>query len=279
MNPREKFMEILRNLGALWPTKSVDYLKRSLVGWWREWTIYLRHVLALFVPGSAAPVHDADKNVAGNLAGWTSGDLRLLVEEGRRQLDRQNDDLERVRGRSQVLLILGLALGGTAGSLRGIVSTADHCALWILWGVALGVIALAILGAAATAVVRADMETIHAAVLSRRPPGILRGLAADYSAIVMTGEKQIATRLTNLRLAVTLLLIGAAMTLGTWLWADAAPHRAPLRSPVACSATVPPLTERPLVSICGRRVVGIPQPFLYSQQRALVSVIAHSRDV
>ncbi|HEY7951973.1 MAG TPA: hypothetical protein VID70_03235, partial [Solirubrobacteraceae bacterium] len=75
--------------------------------------------------------------------------------------------------------------------------------------------------AAATAVVRADLEMIHAAVLSRYTGDIDRRLAIDYANIASTGEQQIATRLTNLWLAVALLLTGAIMTLGAWLWADA----------------------------------------------------------
>jgi hypothetical protein len=184
--------------------------------------IYAQHVLALFRPGRGAPVHEADKNVAGDMSGWSGAQVKTLIEEGRRQIDRQNDDLERVRGRAQVTLTLGLALAGAAGSLRSAVSSADAVGLWVLWTLALALIAFATLGAAATAVVRADMKMIHAAVLSRYDGDTDRKLARDYANIAATGEKQIATRLTNLWLAVALLLAGAAGTLGAWLWADTA---------------------------------------------------------
>jgi hypothetical protein len=72
-----------------------------------EFGIYARHVLALFWPNKQAPTIEADHNQAGDVSGWPDRDLELLVEEGRRQLDRQHEDLERIRSRAQVLLALG----------------------------------------------------------------------------------------------------------------------------------------------------------------------------
>jgi hypothetical protein len=184
--------------------------------------IYAHHVWALFRAGSGAPVHNADPNEPGNVAGWFEAHIKTLIDEGRRQLDRQNDDLERVRVRAQVTLIVGLALEGTAGSLHATVSSAGILVLSSMWILGLALIAWAILGAAATAVVRADMDIIHATVLSRYTGDIDRLLAADYAAIAPAGEKQVAGRLTNLRLAVAFLLAGAAITLVVWIWADAA---------------------------------------------------------
>jgi hypothetical protein len=187
--------------------------------------IYARHIIALFLPGSGAPVHSADSNTPGDLTDWSADDIKTLIDEGRRQLDRQNEDLERVRGRAQVTLALGIGLEGAAGSLRAAVSSVNEPVLWFLWILGLALVAWATLGAAATAVVRVDMEMIHAAVLSRRQANIGKDLAKDYAAMAATGENQIATRLTNLWLAVALLLAGATATFGAWLWADAAqPH-------------------------------------------------------
>jgi len=200
----------------------------------------MRHVIALFFPGRHAPVHQADQNVAGDLAGWDAGDLQVLIDEGRRQLDRQNEDLERIRGRSQVLLVLGLALGGSAGSLLGKVRAADHQALWALWGLGVALIALSIFGAAATAVVRADIDMIHAAVLSRRSAPVVPRLAADYAESAMAGENELATRLINLRLSVALLLVGALFILGSWAWADSSGNHATPRASTRCVYAAPP---------------------------------------
>jgi hypothetical protein len=176
----------------------------------------------LFNAGAGAPVHDADHNKPGDQSAWTDEQVDLLIEEGRRQLDRQVEDLERVRLRAQVTLALGLALLGAAGSLRSTVSAAHVVVLWVLWCVALAVTGWAILGAAATAVVRADMSMIHATVLSRYTGDVKRQLANDYAGSAPAGESQVAARLTNLRIAVAYLLVGAALTLGVWVWADAA---------------------------------------------------------
>jgi hypothetical protein len=185
--------------------------------WSDELKVYGQHVLALFRPNAPAPVHEADLNQPGNLNGWKSQDLRILIEEGRRQIDRQHDDLERIRARSQILLAFGLALVGTTAALDERVAGADSLLVRGVWILALAAGAWSILGAAATSVVRADMEVVHAAVLSRRTPPVEPGLAADYAQMVMTGENQLATRLTNLRHAVTWLLVAAVLALVTWV--------------------------------------------------------------
>jgi hypothetical protein len=105
--------------------------------------------------------------------------------------------------RAQALLAFGLALVGAVGALRQPVSEAHCTGLWVLWSATLVVAAWAVLGAAATAAVRADMNLIHAAVLSLYKPPVLKRLADDYAAVVMTGHDQVGTRLTNFRVAVT----------------------------------------------------------------------------
>jgi hypothetical protein len=184
--------------------------------WWDEFTVYSRHVWALFVPNAPAPAHHADHNEPAVLRDWKSDDLDLLIEEGRRQLDRQHDDLERIRTRSQILLAFGLALVGTVAALESRVSGAGCWVVRGVWVLALAAAVWSILGAAATSVVRADMEIVHAAVLSHFSPPIKPELAADYAAMVGAGENQLATRLTNLRHAVTWLLVAAALALATW---------------------------------------------------------------
>ncbi|MFI4992759.1 MAG: hypothetical protein ACHQCH_03960 [Solirubrobacterales bacterium] len=229
------------------------------MSWRAEQAVYARHVWALFRAGSGAPAHHADPNEAGDIAEWSDEQVKTLIDEGRRQLDRQNDDLERVRGRAQVALAIAIALGGAAGALRATVSSADHFPLWVLWIVGLLLVGWAILGVAATAVVRADMQIIHAGVLSRYTGDIDRQLAEDYAAIAVDGENQVATRLTNLRIAVAFLLVGATATLGAWLWAGAAqtpPAQKPHNEHVVTTgahSSPPPLPGAPPVPGPGAR--------------------------
>lgn len=152
---------------------------------------------------------------------WSNEERRLLIDEGRRQLDRQRDDLERIRTRAQVLFAASLALGGVVASLYDAIRDASCTVVWVLWAVALLLAAWSAAGAAATAVVRADMEVIHVAVLSRREPPIESELAADYAAAVRAGENAVAVRLTNLRWAVSYLLAAALLTLASWVTASA----------------------------------------------------------
>jgi hypothetical protein len=111
-----------------------------------ELKVYGQHVLALFWPNAPAPVHRADLNQPGNLSGWKSEDLHILIEEGRRQIDRQHDDLERIRTRSQILLAFGLALVGTTAALDDRVSGADSLVVRGVWILALAAGAWSILG-------------------------------------------------------------------------------------------------------------------------------------
>jgi hypothetical protein len=215
--------------------------------------IYAAHVLGLIRPDRRVGVHEADKNQPGSTKKWTPDERRLLIEEGRRQLDRQDAELERVRSRSQVLLALGLALAATTASTRSTISDADCAVLWILWAAALACEGWSVLGAAATAVVRADMEIIHAAVLSRREDNIEESLADDYAAMVMAGENQVATRVTNTRIAVVFLLVGGALTLGSWLVAssiDDCPAENPA-SKAASTANPASSSQAPALSSSG----------------------------
>jgi hypothetical protein len=212
-------------------------------GDWRnaltEQLIYARHVLGLLRPGRRVPDYEAHPVAPRLLSGWQHADLETMVEEGRRQSDRQHEDLERVRGRAQFLLTLGLALLAGVAALRSPIARADHWWLWTLWGVSLAAGAWAALGAAAVSAVRADVEIVDAAVLSGYEPPVRRHLAADYADLVRAGENAIATRLTNFRVAVLWLLIAAALGLATWLW-SAAGNSPAEHQPSSSTVTIAP---------------------------------------
>jgi hypothetical protein len=210
----------------------------------RRTCVYLQHIAALFRLGKAAAVHESDRNKPGDLASWSDDDLRLLVDEGRRQLDRQNADLEQIRGRAQVLLAIGIALEGTSGALREEVSKGSSWFL-ALWVLALVLIGFSVLGAAAVAVVRYDGEMIHTTVLSRYTPPVLRRLADDYAAIAPTNESQLATRLINMRFAVVLLLAGALCTLAAWIGANSSAPGRPAKQATPVAYSTGPVRTKP----------------------------------
>jgi hypothetical protein len=68
----------------------------------KEWAAYLKNILGLW-PGHLVPVFEVHNTTVGDLTGWEPDELNLAIEEGRRQLDRLFDELERVRVRAQFL--------------------------------------------------------------------------------------------------------------------------------------------------------------------------------
>lgn len=192
---------------------------------WDELVVYGQHVTAMFRPGAIGSTHPADRNKPGDLAGWSSDDRELLVEEGRRQLDRQGNEIERIRTRAQVLFAIAIALLGGAGGLAGKVDSVGSIVLWGVWGAAIVVGAWATLGAAAVVTVAAQIETIHATVLSRSQSPVEPRLASDYAVAVVAGENALAVRLTNFRWSVSFLLISAALAFVALAWTQYAGQR------------------------------------------------------
>ena len=58
-----------------------------------ELGMYLRHLLGLW-PGKAVPVFAVHTTEPEDVSAWQDAEHQLLVDEGRRQLDEQRDQLE-----------------------------------------------------------------------------------------------------------------------------------------------------------------------------------------
>lgn len=205
-----------------------------------EQRIYAMHVFALFRAGAVGPTHPADRNEPGTLGGWSSDDRALLIEEGRRQLDRHGAEIERVRTRGQVLFAIAIALIGSTASLLEKVDSSSSAFGWLIWGSAIMVGVWATLGSAAVATVAARADMIHTTVLSRYAPPVEGSLAADYAAAVVAGENAVAVRLTNFRWSVSYLLVSAALALVTLGWVQVSDVRSGTdlpRSPVLRTTT------------------------------------------
>ncbi len=181
----------------------------------KEIRTYVQYVVLLLRPGSSAPVFDSAQAEPREMTGWSEGELQIMVDEGRRELDAMDAQLTEIRGRAQAVLTIAIALTGV---LAGIAGTADHhrgsLALWVL-GVAS--VVLSSLGTAAIITVKADMSTIHTAVLSGYRPPVLEKLAGDYAAMTRQGQNTVATRLTLLWFAVLSLLVGGWLGFLSWI--------------------------------------------------------------
>jgi hypothetical protein len=187
-----------------------------------EITLYVSHVWALFVPGHRPHQPNLRGDAPGDLEGWNDDGLELLIEEGRRQLDRLNDELERLRSRAQTLFSVMLAVIGlsiSASVIRGVTGAWPLFVTWYL-GLLLAVSGMA--GAAAVFATTAEMGAVDTVLFSRSSvgasdPSLSRQLALAYPNAVETSSNTIMVRFTLLRDATALSVVGAVLILITWL--------------------------------------------------------------
>jgi cytochrome c oxidase subunit IV len=191
-------------------------MSRALARAMQEVVVYLAHVAALFRPGVRVQPFRIHPGRVGSLQGWGDGDFRLLVEEGRRQLDRQRIDLDRIQTRSQLLFTTAGVLIALLVSESGVVHR-HGLAVFVLWSLGLVLIVLGLLGAAALTAARGTFGMVDAALLSQEAPPVLRSVARAHAELVAEGENTVGTRLTVFRDAVMLVVVGAAFQAGVWL--------------------------------------------------------------
>lgn len=181
-----------------------------------QW-IYLVHVLGLLAPGREVPLLAAHQKPSQPLTDWTDDELKLMLDEGRRQGDRQGAMLEQIRGRAQWLFTFGAPLVVAAASVSTAIDNDDSGWWTVAWLLSLFAVGYGVVGAAAIMTVRADFDMIDTAVLSGYKPAILAALAADYAGMLGVGENTVATRLTLFRQAVVWMIVGGYGALITWL--------------------------------------------------------------
>ncbi|MHA6510848.1 hypothetical protein [Tessaracoccus sp. Y1736] len=179
-----------------------------IVGHLAEVRLYLAHAWGLLRPGRELPTFAAPRSFDANLTGYTDEDLDLLIEEGRRQLDRQVHDTDSVRDRSGTLLTLSLAEAALLAT-SGHSSWSGPWWLALAWAVAAVFAFLAAAGAASLLAGRVDLGRTDAALAASQPSPIKRPLAIGYVSAVAIGEETVRTRLTVLRSAALLAVLAA----------------------------------------------------------------------
>lgn len=176
----------------------------------RQHRLTTAFVAALLFGGGVTPDH-RNPNVPGNLAGFDDNSLQLIVDEGRRQLDRQADKFRHITDRAQVLLTISLALAGFVAATLHQVEHLHGTRKWIslsVWGLSA---LLTIIGVAATAsvvVVRATFSGVDTTQISNWTPPVLAELAGDYADAVRLGETTIDARVTMFRSATRFVCYG-----------------------------------------------------------------------
>lgn len=179
-----------------------------------ELRAYLAYCAALFRPGVAVPVFQQPAPFVADLTVLPDADLTLIIEEGRRQLDRQYADLERTRGRAGTALTVAL---GTLAALAGLAPTAVSGPLpcRILWVLSAVLVLFGVAGTAAVLTAQARLGAVYTDVFAADDPS-RHGLARLYAEVSGIGEVTIAARVTVLRDATLVLVLGAVLLAFAW---------------------------------------------------------------
>jgi hypothetical protein len=141
----------------------------------------------------------------------------MMIDEGRRQSDRQLADLEQIRSRAQWLFTVGAPIVTAVAAVFAAFDEGDSGWWVVLWLASLLAAGYGVVGAAAIMTIRADFNVIDSAVLSGYQRPVLNQLADDYAAMLGAGENTVATRLTVYRQAAVWLIIGGYGALIAWL--------------------------------------------------------------
>jgi hypothetical protein len=189
---------------------------------WLGTRVYFGYVAFLLLPGHRPPSYypEEDEEVAGrvaSLSGWRDDDLAIMIDEGRRELDRQMDDLKEIRARAQWLftaaLTLTVALAAAAIPIFKHGGRVDKG----MWVASLVAASYGALGGAAINTVRADYTSISTWALAAYDAPIHRKLAVDYAEVLGTGKIMLDTRISLFRQAVVWVIVGGALGLTAWL--------------------------------------------------------------
>jgi hypothetical protein len=181
---------------------------KVVTGKYAEARGYLQYVAALLYPGREVPVFQQPRRIQTDLQDCSDDDFTLLLEEGRRQLERQAADMQRNHTRAATLLTVTVAeLVFLAASGPGVFS--DGLLVIAIWLVSVTLSVLALAGTVSVLTSSAEYGNVSTVDLADGPRPVLPELARQYTDAVGTGESTNAARLTILRDAVWLAVIAA----------------------------------------------------------------------
>ena len=171
----------------------------------RTLCVYLSHFIGYF-PKYTVKVFNVYQNKPSNIDHWTDSDYKILIDEGRIQVERQQRDLEQIRARAQFMLTTGLVL--LAGLLAVQDRLADHVCAQVFWWLGFSAAVIGVLGLGAVSVSTKTMNMIDAAELTACEPPVEKELAEAYGRMMGLAENTLATELTMFRLDVLAILVG-----------------------------------------------------------------------
>lgn len=158
-------------------------------------------VWAMLFGGEVKPTHK-NPNQPGDICKFDDESLRLLIDEGRTQAERQTERFRHATDRAQILLTVDLAfLGFLAALLHHLLqlSGSREIACIALWAISSAFAVFGTVSAAAVVVVSARFGGIDTTIVSNMEPPVLRELARDYASSVRLGELTADLRVTVFR--------------------------------------------------------------------------------
>lgn len=183
-----------------------EKLKAAVDRWKQGAHIYMDHIACLIVPSRLPDQFDLNQPAPAPLSNMTDDDLKVVIEEGRRQIDKQASDLHYIRTRAQWLLTIMIA--ASAALTNATLANSPNTLVMALWGVGILLLTLAVLGTTSLIVVAARRGGINTALMGNLSTNVLSGLATSYTSQTTVGETTLATMLSVLHRAVFLALVG-----------------------------------------------------------------------
>lgn len=187
----------------------------TVSGRFAEARLYVIYALALLRPGVRVPTFASPQPFDEPVRHLAADDLKVLVEESRRALDQQENDLERIRSRSVNLLTIGLAEVAALSALAPRAFTHGPLIV-VLWCLSAVLIVLALSGAGAILTARAQMGFVDPRTIDYRSPSVLHAITVEYLQSLGESEVTVRTRLTVLRDAVLLETVSALLLAAIW---------------------------------------------------------------
>jgi hypothetical protein len=132
--------------------------------------IYLGHVARVLSPGNPPKlIERIDLTVPGDLSAWSSDDVALLIEEGRRASDAGAAELGEIRARAQLAFTTCLVLFGVLAAQLSQVRHHDHAWTWLMFALSAVFAAAALAGALAIFVIQVTVPIMHPGLITDYP--------------------------------------------------------------------------------------------------------------
>jgi hypothetical protein len=185
-----------------------------MMGWIRsegsEIRLFLGYVLVVFTPGGRVPSHPQPPLQTGAMIGWSDVEHRFLIDEARREIDRQQTEKRDARARAQIVFATTLVLGAAIAANWHSRAPAG----WLLDALSVLAFALdALAGLAAAGLItgRSDIGGPDLVVLPNLDPAhVVEETAGMYAKGLFTGAATVSVMVTVLRDSVLVLLLSFA---------------------------------------------------------------------